>query len=99
MSEEIKVKVETDYKESEECLYFAEFLLGPLAVVLFFLNCSLNWNLKAVGGECSFHIKRHTVSQVLPIFVPPLPVVMAHEGNLEPTIPLSLQERYKEGPL
>lgn len=85
--------------ETFECFSFAKFLLGQLPVIPFFLNYSLNWNLKAVGAECSFHTSRHTVSQVLSIFAPPLPVVMAHGGNLEPTIPLGLQERYNESPL
>lgn len=82
-----------------ECLSFVEFLFGPMPAIFFFLNCSWKWNLKEVDDECPFHIKRHTNSQIFPVFAPPLPVALAHKENLPLTIPLGLWKRYNEGPL
>lgn len=81
-----------------ECLSFV-VLFGPMPAIFPFLTvCSLNWNLKEVNDECSFHIKRHTDSQIFPVFAPPLPMAMAHKGNLPPTIPLGMWKRYNKGP-
>lgn len=62
-----------------ECLSFVEFLFGPMPAIFFFLNCSSNWNLKEVGNEYYFQIKRQTNSQIFPVFAPPLPVALALE--------------------
>ena len=98
VNDEIKAKVETDlrrvrkgWKHLSASPLLSSFS-GPVPVIFSLHNCSLNWYLKDVGDECNFHTKKHTDSQIFPLFALPLPVVMAQGQNSPPTVSLDLRK-------
>lgn len=70
--------------EISERFSSVEFSFGPMPATFLFLHCRLNLNLEEVGGECGFLLRRHSSSQLFPVFAPPLPVAKAPGEDVPP---------------